>query len=80
MTQPDNNTDVTVQAACVPTVERLQLTLDGELPASALESDPHLAACATCRQRIAAARLVLSPAARARAVLAHHRRDPGGHE
>lgn len=54
----DSNPDL-VPPTCGPTIERLQLVLDGELPAAALDADPHPAACAACRQRIAAARLVL---------------------
>ena len=38
-------------------MDRLQLVLDGELPAAALDADPHAAACLACRERIAAARL-----------------------
>jgi hypothetical protein len=45
-------------------VERLQLVLDGELPAAALDADAHLTACAACRERITAARLVLSALAK----------------
>ncbi|MBA4187241.1 MAG: hypothetical protein C0467_04400 [Planctomycetaceae bacterium] len=49
-----------IAPACRPTVDRLQLVLDGELEANAIDTDPHPAVCAACRERIAAARLVLS--------------------
>src|SRR5437763_757154 len=55
--------------ACEPTVARLQAVLDGDLPADALDADPHPAACPTCAERIRAARLMLAmlaePAGRA---------------
>jgi hypothetical protein len=50
----------TIPPACSPTMERLQLMLDGDLSAAALDSDAHVVACAACRERIAAARLLLS--------------------
>jgi hypothetical protein len=46
--------------ACLSTVERLQLVLDGELEFVVIEADPHLGLCAACRQRIGAARLLFS--------------------
>jgi hypothetical protein len=49
-----------VPPACEPTVERLQAVLDGELSADALETDPHPADCPVCRDRIRAARLLLT--------------------
>jgi hypothetical protein len=52
--------DTPLPPACRATVDRLQQVLDGELEASALEADPHPAACPACRGRIAAARLILS--------------------
>lgn len=52
--------DNPVSPACLPTVDRLQLVLDGELNAAALHADPHSVVCAACRDRIAAARLLLS--------------------
>jgi hypothetical protein len=52
--------DELVPPACRPTVERLQGVLDGELPAAPLDTDPHPFACAACRQRVAAARLLAS--------------------
>lgn len=60
MTEPVTNADTPLAPVCRATVERLQLVLDGELPSAALDADPHPAACAACRERIAAARLVLS--------------------
>ncbi len=44
---------------CAPLMERLQLVLDGALPASALDGDVHAATCTDCRERITAARLLL---------------------
>lgn len=45
---------------CGQTVARLQFVLDGELPATALDHDPHAVACPQCRERIATARVVLA--------------------
>src|SRR5262245_12390648 len=61
MTQPDFDAELPVPPACRPTVERLQLVLDGESPAAAIDADPHAAACAACRGRIAAAREIPVP-------------------
>src|SRR6266487_449127 len=60
MTERNTNSVAPLSPTCGPTVERLQLVLDGELPAAAPDADPHPAACAACRERIAAARLMLS--------------------
>lgn len=60
--------DDLVAPACRRTVDRLQLVLDGELEAVAIEADPHTSACAACRQRVAAARVVLSVLATAEPV------------
>jgi hypothetical protein len=49
-----------VPPACEPTVERLQRVLDGELTADALDADAHPAVCPVCRDRIRAARLLLT--------------------
>jgi hypothetical protein len=49
-----------VLPVCRPTVERLQSVLDGELAADALDADSHPAACAACRERISAARMLIS--------------------
>jgi hypothetical protein len=49
-----------VPPACEPTVERLQRVLDGELLAEALDTDPHAGSCPICRDRIRAARLLLT--------------------
>lgn len=56
---PDTAEDL-ISPVCRPTLDRLQLVLDGELEATAIDADPHPAVCAACRERIAAARLVLS--------------------
>lgn len=60
MTEPDPNADLSVPPGCRSTVDRLQLVLDGVLPAGALHAEPHTLTCAACRERIAAARLLLS--------------------
>jgi hypothetical protein len=49
-----------VAPACEPTVERLQRVLDGDMAADALDADPHAAVCPVCRERIRAARLLLT--------------------
>lgn len=49
-----------VPPACEPTIERLQTVLDGDLAADVLDADPHAAVCVPCRDRIRAARLVLT--------------------
>src|SRR5262245_41478901 len=49
-----------VPPACRATVDRLQLVLDGELSPAALDAEAHPAVCAACRERIAAARVLLS--------------------
>jgi hypothetical protein len=49
-----------VPPACRPFTDRLQRALDGEPDPAALEADPHPAACPACRERVAAARLLLS--------------------
>lgn len=46
--------------ACGTTLARLQLVLDRELPAAVLDPDPHALECPACRERIAAARLLLA--------------------
>lgn len=60
MTRDSLSSDELVPPGCRATVERLQRVLDGDLPTSGLDADPHLPACAACRQRVAAARLLLS--------------------
>jgi hypothetical protein len=56
---PDTPEDL-ISPICRPTVDRIQLVLDGELEANAIEDDPHPGTCPACRERIATARLVLS--------------------
>ncbi|MBX9582057.1 MAG: hypothetical protein K2X87_17265 [Gemmataceae bacterium] len=46
--------------ACGPTVVRLQAVLDGDLPAAALDADPHADGCPTCRGRVRSAKLLLA--------------------
>ena len=48
-----------IAPTCGPTLARLQQVLDGDRPAHELDADPHAAACATCRDRIRAARVLL---------------------
>jgi len=60
MTDRNPNTPAPLAPACGPTMERLQLVLDGELPAAALDTDPHPVLCSACLARIAAARLMQS--------------------
>lgn len=49
-----------VAPECRATVDAVQLVLDGAAPAESLDSDPHATACATCRERVRAARVLLS--------------------
>jgi hypothetical protein len=61
MTRPaDFSAESPVPPACRATVDRLQLVLDGESGQTALDADSHPAVCTACRERIAAARLMLS--------------------
>lgn len=59
MTTRDENPIPQMPPECALLVDRLQPVLDGAVPASALDADPHAASCDTCRERIAAARLLL---------------------
>ncbi len=52
--------DDPISPVCQPTMERLQLVLDGELEAVAIDTDSHPTVCAACRERVATARLMLS--------------------
>ena len=58
MTVWNTNMDASLAPACGPTIELVQRILDGELPAAALNADPHPALCDACRERIAIARLM----------------------
>jgi hypothetical protein len=60
MTSRNTGIDGSTPPACAPTLERLQLVLDRDLPAAALDADAHAVACPACRERIAAARLLIS--------------------
>lgn len=62
MTPPADTFDESepVPPQCRATVARIQLALDGETPAGALDADPHAGACAACRDRVGAARALLS--------------------
>lgn len=55
-----NTDDRSLPPVCRQTVDRLQCVLDGEIPCSALDSDPHPLSCSACRERIAAAKLLIS--------------------
>lgn len=46
--------------ACRATADRLNRVLDGELAVAALAADPHPASCPACRERVAAAQLLLA--------------------
>jgi hypothetical protein len=59
MTVPSDNAISPVPTDCDRSMDRLQRLLDGELPVSAFDCDPHAASCQVCRERIAAARIVL---------------------
>ncbi|MBA4066495.1 MAG: hypothetical protein C0501_22865 [Isosphaera sp.] len=59
MTRP-TPTDDPLPPACRATADRLNRVLDGEWEAASLDADRHPAGCAACRERVAAARLVLS--------------------
>jgi hypothetical protein len=58
-TRPDPAGDP-LPPACRATADRLNRVLDGEWEATSLDADRHPAACAACRERVAAARLILS--------------------
>jgi hypothetical protein len=59
MTAPSKNAMTPLPTDCDRSIDRLQRMLDGELPVSALDADPHTASCPNCRERSAAARIVL---------------------
>jgi hypothetical protein len=52
--------DEPVPPECRATVDALQRLLDGDVSADALGADPHANACAACRERVRAARVLLS--------------------
>jgi hypothetical protein len=52
--------DIAIPPECGPTLERIQSVLDRIHPASILAADPHPATCAACRERVAAAKLMLA--------------------
>jgi hypothetical protein len=52
--------DHSLPPVCRQTLDQMQCVLDGELPGTALDVDPHLSSCPACRERIAAAKLLFS--------------------
>ena len=54
-----DDTDPTAPA-CRATVAEIQRALDGDASPESLDADPHLGACASCRERVRAARVLLS--------------------
>lgn len=56
---PDDDLD-RVAPECRATADAIQSVLDGAALAESLDSDPHATACATCRERVRAARVLLS--------------------
>jgi hypothetical protein len=59
MTTRDENPIPQMPPECALIVDRLQLVLDGALSASSLDAQAHAASCDACRERIAAARLLV---------------------
>jgi len=59
MNVSSDNSIPLLQEDCARSMDRLQRMLDGELPVSASDVDPHAASCRECRERIAAARVLL---------------------
>jgi hypothetical protein len=57
---PDPDTADLVPPGCGPTLDRVQAALDGTASLADLASDPHPAACRTCRERVRAAQLLLA--------------------
>lgn len=57
---PQNAETPELPPVCQSTADRLNRVLDGELEAAALDADPHPAGCPACRERVAAARILLS--------------------
>lgn len=55
---------------CRETVDLIQRALDGEVAMESLDADPHAAACAACRERVRAARVLLSVLAAPRETVA----------
>ena len=49
-----------VAPQCRPTADTIQSVLDGDAAPAALAADPHPLTCATCRERVRAARVLLA--------------------
>lgn len=60
LTAHDTPDDEPVAPQCRPTVDRLQRALDGGASPGPLESDSHATGCPACRERVRAARVLLS--------------------
>jgi hypothetical protein len=60
MPTTDSKAADSLPPVCRQTVDRLQGVLDGELHSSALDNDPHMLTCTACRERIAAAKRLLT--------------------
>ncbi len=60
MLKPFDPFDEIVPPECRATVDRVQLALDGDASPDAFDADPHLGACSTCRERVRAARVLLT--------------------
>ena len=64
MTERGDHPILPVPPGCADLMDRLQLVLDGELSASVLEPDAHVASCRACRERMIAAKLMLKAVAK----------------
>ncbi|AMV24886.1 hypothetical protein VT84_10845 [Gemmata sp. SH-PL17] len=61
MRKPDDFIDAEPNALeCRAAVNSIQRALDGDVSPDALDTDPHFSVCATCRERLRAARVVLA--------------------
>src|SRR5579883_265506 len=57
---PSRNEPASVPPECAATVDRVQAVLDGEAGVESLDVDSHPAVCPACRERVRAARVLLS--------------------
>ncbi len=63
---PARFTDPTIAPACLPSLARLQLVLDGDASATSLDNDSHLHNCQDCRARLRAGQALAQFALHAR--------------